>query len=108
MVYATNTTFSSRCVQMDPQQLPKMIKMYSICNKFVMQKSVGEDTTPLGSLRVKMCLICIGLPQYYIRKRFSCTVVADIFARLLIPGIVFMVREETSACSIRLHTLIRL
>src|SRR6218665_680712 len=36
-----------------PQQLPNMIKIYSICNKCVMQKSVGGWIPPLGSLRVK-------------------------------------------------------
>src|SRR6218665_653681 len=40
MVWAASTHFSSKCIQMDPQQLPKMIKLYSICNKCVMQKSM--------------------------------------------------------------------
>src|SRR6218665_3708679 len=84
------------------QQLPKMIKIYSICNKCVMQKSVGG-----GSPRVKMCLICIGFPQHYTRERFSFSVACRHFCKAF-PGRVFITREETFACSIHVPTLIRL
>src|SRR6218665_741001 len=46
-----NKTTSLLC---HPQQLPKMSKLYSICNKCVMQKSVrGGHNHHLGSPRVK-------------------------------------------------------
>src|SRR6218665_3943671 len=95
------------CPTETPTAFYKMIKMYSVCNKCVMQKSVGMNTTPIGSLRVKMCLICIGLPQHYTCKRFNCSVVCRHFCKAF-PGRVFIVREETFACSIHLLTLIRL
>jgi len=53
MAWATRTIYTSKCVQMDPKQLSKMSKFYSLCNKFVMQKIVGVDTTLLDSPRVK-------------------------------------------------------
>jgi len=48
--WVTSTNFSSKCVQMDPRQLPKMIKIYSICTK-----NVGDwgGHHPLGRPRVK-------------------------------------------------------
>ena len=47
MVWVTSTNFSSKCVQMDHQRLLKMIKIYSVYIKCVMQKNVGVVTTPL-------------------------------------------------------------
>jgi len=56
MAWAIRPIYTSKCVQMVSQQLhvPKTSKVYSICNKCSLQKSVGEgvDTTPLGSRRV--------------------------------------------------------
>src|SRR6218665_615313 len=58
MVWATRTIYTSTCVQMDPQQLPKMSKFYSICNKCNMQKPLAggchPPLSPLGSLKVKL------------------------------------------------------
>jgi len=54
MAWAIRTIYTSKCVQMDPQQLPKTSKYYSICNKCDMQKAVGGGYHhhPLGSLKV--------------------------------------------------------
>jgi len=38
MAWAIKTIHSSKYVQMNPQQLPKTSKFYSICNKWDMQK----------------------------------------------------------------------
>jgi len=42
MAWAIITIYTSKYVQMDPQQLTKMSKFYSICNKCDMQKTVGS------------------------------------------------------------------
>jgi len=33
------TIHISKCAQMDPQQLPKMTKLYSLCNKCVCRRT---------------------------------------------------------------------
>src|SRR6218665_3548510 len=74
MAWAIRTIYTYKCVQMDSQQLPKMSKVYSICRKCDMPKTVwGWIPPPLGSLRVnkrkefKQCSISkklrIGLHQ---------------------------------------------
>ena len=40
MAWAIRTIYISKCAQMDPQELPKTSKFYSICNKCVVQKTV--------------------------------------------------------------------
>ena len=40
MAWAIRTIYTSKCVPMEPQQLPKTSKSYSICNKCDMQKTV--------------------------------------------------------------------
>jgi len=52
MEWAIITIYTSKCVQMDPQQLPKTSKLCSICNKCDMQKTAGGGYHPLGSLKV--------------------------------------------------------
>src|SRR6218665_1148420 len=52
MAWAIRTIYTSRCVQMDPQQLPKTSKFYSICNKCDMQKTAGGEYHPSGNLKV--------------------------------------------------------
>src|SRR6218665_2640403 len=47
MTWAIRTIYTSKCVQMDPQQLIKTSKLYSICNKCDMQNTArGVGTIP--------------------------------------------------------------
>src|SRR6218665_990379 len=80
-----------------------LFHMQQVCDA---KKRKGWIKTPWYSLRVRMCLICISLPQHYTRKRFSCSVglVCRHFCKTF-PGRVFIAREETFACSIRLPML---
>lgn len=70
MECATITIYTSQCVQMDPKQLPEMSKLYSICNKCVMQENVGEvDTNPtLVSLTVTLRVLCSVELKYHIAR----------------------------------------
>ena len=45
MAWAIRTIYTSKCVQMDPQQLPETSKFYSIFNKRDMQKTAGGGST---------------------------------------------------------------
>src|SRR6218665_3287919 len=66
MVWAIIKSFTTKCVQMDPQQLLKTSQFYSICNKCDMQKTAeGVGTTPpsLGSLKVKTLLFDNSYPD---------------------------------------------
>src|SRR6218665_1846324 len=70
MAWAIKTIYTSKWVQMDPQQLPKLSKFYSICNTYVMQKNVkGMDTNPtLSSLRVKGNWACWNTKYFQLTK----------------------------------------
>ena len=58
MAWAIRTTYTSKCVKMDPQQLPKTSKFYSKCNKCDIEKPVGGTTPgPLGSLKVNIHVV---------------------------------------------------
>src|SRR6218665_856009 len=47
MAWATITIYTSKCAQMDPQQLPKTSKLYSKCKKCDIEKTLGECVHPL-------------------------------------------------------------
>jgi len=66
MAWAIRTIYTSKCVQMGPQQLPKTSKFYSICNKCDMQKTVGGGYTPFGRLKVK--LVLLGYTDYFLLR----------------------------------------
>src|SRR6218665_2309975 len=54
MAWAIITIYTSKCAQMDPQQLSKTSKFYSRCKKCDIRKTLGGGTTtPLGSPKVK-------------------------------------------------------
>jgi len=63
MAWAIRTIYSSKCVQMDPQQLPETSTFYFICNKCDMQKTAWGGYHPPGSLRVKKGLDSPGANQ---------------------------------------------
>jgi len=47
MAWAIITIYTSKCAQVDPQQLPKTSKFYSKCKKCDIEKTVvGVGTTP--------------------------------------------------------------
>ena len=46
MAWAITTIYTSKCVQMDPQQLPNRSKFYSRCKKCDIEKTL-VGTTPL-------------------------------------------------------------
>jgi len=47
MAWAIITIYTSKCAQMDPQQLLKTSKVYSRCKKCDIEKTVGGiGTTP--------------------------------------------------------------
>jgi len=48
MASAIRTIYTSKCVQMDPEQLPETSTFYSICNKCDMQNTVGGWIPPPG------------------------------------------------------------
>src|SRR6218665_1693260 len=61
MAWAIITIYTFKCVQLDPQQLPKAYFLNSRCNKCDMQKTVGGvDATPLGSLKVNAGFSCFS------------------------------------------------
>src|SRR6218665_999206 len=51
MAWAIITDYTSKCAQMDPQQLPKTSKFYSRRKKCDIEKTLGH---PLGSPKVKL------------------------------------------------------
>src|SRR6218665_1270690 len=53
MAGAIRIMYASKCIQMDPQQLLKTSKFYSIWKKCDMQKTVGGGYHPLFSLKGK-------------------------------------------------------
>src|SRR6218665_2098113 len=55
MAWAIITIYISKCAQMNPQQLRKTSKFYSICKKCDIEKTlgVGGYHTPLGSPKAK-------------------------------------------------------
>jgi len=63
MAWAIITIYTSKCAQMDPQQLPKTSKLYSRCKKCDIEKTLGGGYHPLGSPKVKQknyyCLVHI-------------------------------------------------
>jgi len=52
MAWSIRTIYTSKCAQMDPQQLPKTSKFYSGSKKCDIEKALG-GTTPLGSPKDK-------------------------------------------------------
>src|SRR6218665_1531798 len=54
MAWAIVTIYISKCAQMNPQQLPKTSKFYSICKKCDIEKTLGGWYHPLGSPKVKL------------------------------------------------------
>src|SRR6218665_939363 len=57
MVWAIIKIYTSKCAQMDPQQLLKTSKLYSKSKKCDIEKTLGGlGTTPLGSPKVKRIL----------------------------------------------------
>src|SRR6218665_3661363 len=53
MEWAIITIYTSKCSQMDPQQLPKTPKFYSRSKKCDIEKTLGDGYHPLGSPKVK-------------------------------------------------------
>ena len=47
MAWDTIITYTSKCVQMNLLQIPKISNFYSMCNKFEMQKISGGGNHPL-------------------------------------------------------------
>src|SRR6218665_2792688 len=55
MAWAIITIYTSKCAQMNPQQLLKTSKFYSRCKKCDIEKTLGVCTTPpLGSPKVNL------------------------------------------------------
>ena len=46
MAWAIITIYTSKCAQMDPQQLPKSSKFYSGCKKSDIEKTLGGWVPP--------------------------------------------------------------
>src|SRR6218665_1875684 len=46
MAWAIITMYTSKCAQMDPQQLPKTSKFYSRCKKCDIEKTLGGGYPP--------------------------------------------------------------
>src|SRR6218665_1874236 len=64
MAWAITTIYTSKCAQMDPQQLPKTSKFYSICKKCDIEKTLGgAPCTPLVARRLKVCMF----NNYFVR-----------------------------------------
>src|SRR6218665_1291390 len=64
MAWAITTIYTSKCAQMDPQQLPKMSKFYSRCKKCDIEKTlVGAPCTTLVARRLKVCMF----NNYFVR-----------------------------------------
>src|SRR6218665_1743267 len=64
MAWAIITIFTSKCAQMEPQQLLKMSKFYSGCTKCDIEKTLGGvgTTTPLVTRRlIRMIILILGL-----------------------------------------------
>src|SRR6218665_1842072 len=54
MAWAIITIYTSKCAQVDPQQLPKTSTLYSRCKKCDIEKTLGRvGTTTIGSQKVK-------------------------------------------------------
>src|SRR6218665_1367078 len=53
MVWAVIKIYTSKCAQMDPQQIPKTSKFYSKSKKCDIEKTLGGGYHPLGSPKVK-------------------------------------------------------
>src|SRR6218665_4094884 len=58
MAWAIITIYTSKCAQMDPQQLPKTSKFYSRFKKCDIEKTLGGGGyhPALGSLKAKMAM----------------------------------------------------
>src|SRR6218665_1402056 len=56
MAWAIITNYTSKCAQMDTQQLPKTSKFYSRSKKCDIEKTVWGGYHPLGSPKVKSYL----------------------------------------------------
>src|SRR6218665_3949278 len=56
MAWAMITIYTSKCAQMDPQQLPKTSKFYSRCKKCDIEKTLGGGYhhPPFGSPKVNV------------------------------------------------------
>src|SRR6218665_127885 len=59
MACAIRTIYTSKCVQINPQQQSETSKLYSICNTCAMQKAVGYIDTTWYSPKVKHLLDAI-------------------------------------------------
>ena len=57
---------TSKCVQMEPQQLRKTSKYYSICNKCDMHKTAWVP--PPGRLKVKQRYMYVDRPTFLIKQ----------------------------------------
>jgi len=53
MVWAVIKIYTSKCAQMDPQQIPKTSKFYSKSKKCDIEQTLGGGYHPLGSPKVK-------------------------------------------------------
>ena|SRR6218665_1065808 len=60
MAWTIITIYTSKCAQMDRQQLPKKSKFYSKCKKCDIEKTLGVSTTPFGSPKVKISIVTVG------------------------------------------------
>ena len=65
------------CVQIDPQQLPKTSKFYSLCNKCDMQKAAGggQWIPPSGSLKVKRSKLKSRLNCSHAEQQKVCSII---------------------------------
>src|SRR6218665_1139251 len=71
MAWAIITIYTSKCAQMDPQQLLTTSKFYSRCKKCDIEKTlIGVGTTPLGARRLRMRLIISIFPSVVLMYAF--------------------------------------
>jgi len=54
MVWVIITIYTSKCAEVNPQQLLNRSKFYSRCKKCDIEKTLGVGYHPLSSLKVKL------------------------------------------------------
>src|SRR6218665_2878310 len=72
MAWAIITIYISKYAQMNPQQLPKTSKFYSICKWNIIEKTlVGVGTIPLGSPKVNRLRVVIIVTEVLVQGSYS-------------------------------------